>query len=107
MPLIGRIRVSLALEHMSQMPAAVAAHNLRSLHTKCAVCMPCDRAGHGVEEGGPAATRFEFLIGGVEGCLARGAGVDAFAGVVLVVLAREGGFGPLLADDAELFCRVP
>lgn len=103
MPLIRRRRVSLALEHVAQMAAAVAAHDLGALHAERAVGVAGDGAGDGVEEGGPAAAGLELLVGGVEGRLAGGARVDALARVVLVVLAAEGRLGALLADDAELF----
>lgn len=103
MPLIGRRRVSLSLEHMSQMPTTVCAHYLYPLHAERPVCMPCDRAWDGVEESRPAASGLELLVCAVEGCAASGAGVCTLAWVVLVVGAREGSLGALLADDAELF----
>lgn len=105
MPLIRRIGVALALEHMPQMAAAIAAHDLRPLHPKRPVRVAGDGAGDGVEEGGPAAAGLEFLVGAVEGRLAGGAGVEALGGVVLVEFAGEGGFGAFLADDPELLCR--
>ena len=67
--------------------------------------MPRHRAGNGVVEGGPPAPALKLLLGGVEGCFAAGAGVDALLRGVLVVFAGEGGFGALFAEDAELFCN--
>jgi hypothetical protein len=42
----------------------------------------------------------------VERCLAAAACVDAGIGVVLVERAGPGRLGALLAEDAELLCRV-
>lgn len=102
MTLIGGRGISLALEDMPQMAPAIRTHNLDPLHAKGAIGMSGDGAGDGVEEGGPAAAGLELVLGGVEGCVAAGAGVDAFGGHVFVVFADKGGFGALLAEDAEL-----
>lgn len=44
------------------------------------------------------------MRGFVQRCVARGAGVDAGAGEVLVEGGGAGRFGAFLADDAELLC---
>jgi hypothetical protein len=103
MPLIRGRRVPLTLKHMSQMASTVTTHNLRSFHPKRPVRVPRHGSRDGVEEGGPAAAGLEFLVRGVQRCVAAGAGVDALVRVVLVELAGEGGFGALFAEDAELF----
>lgn len=84
------------------MPPAVTTHNLRSLHPKRAIRIPLHGAGDGVEVRGPPAAGLEFVRGCVEGGVAAGAGVGALGGVVGVVLAGEGAFGALLAEDTEL-----
>lgn len=68
MPLISRGRISLALEHMSQVSSTVAAHDLDSLHAKRTVDMSRHSAGHRVEESGPATPGLELLVCSVEGC---------------------------------------
>ena len=68
MALIGRGRVSLALEHMSQVSSAVGAHDLDTLHAECAVDMSRHSTWDRVEESGPAAPGLEFLVCGVERC---------------------------------------
>lgn len=102
MPLVRRRRVSLALEHMSQVASAVAANNLRPLHAESAVCVPCDGARDCVEESRPAAAGLELVLGRVDGRVAAGTVIGAGARGVLIVLAGEGRFGALLAEDAEL-----
>lgn len=104
-PLIRGRRVSLAFEDVAQMATAVRADDLGALHAEAGVRMPRDCAGDAVEVRGPAATGLEFVVRLVEGCVACRARVDALAGHVLVVFAREGGFGALFAEDAELFCK--
>jgi len=105
MPLVRRVRITLPLEHMSQMAPTVCAHNLCPRHAERAVSVSCHCAGNVVKVRRPAAARLEFVVGFVEGCVATGTGVDAFGGGVLVVLAGEGGFGALFTEDAELFCK--
>ena len=68
MPLIGRGRVTLALEYMSQVSSAVGAYNLDTLHAERAVDVPRHSAWDRVEESGPAAPGLEFLVCGVERC---------------------------------------
>jgi hypothetical protein len=86
-PLVGRRRVALALEDMSQVTSAVAAHDLRSLHAKCAVGVSGHGTWHGVEERRPAASGLELVLSSVDGRVAASASVGAGAGRVLVVLA--------------------
>jgi len=105
MPLIRRRRKPLALEHMPQVAPALGADDLRARHAPGFVLDALDGAGHGVEEGRPAAAGLEFGVGGVEGRVAGGAGVGAGGGVVLVVGSGGGWFGRFLADYSELFRR--
>lgn len=104
MPLIRRRVVTLTLEHMAQVPAAVSTDDLRPLHAERAVCMSGDGAGNAVEIGWPSTARFEFMVGGVERRVASGAVVATARRLVLVVLASEGGFGAFFSENAELFC---
>lgn len=104
MPLIRRCRIALPLEHMSQMPSTICAHYLRTLHPKRAVCMSPHGTRDAVEVGRPAAPGVELLLRRVEGRGAGGAGVDACAGGMLVVLAAARRLGTFFAEDAELFC---
>ena len=87
MSFIRRRRITFSLEHMSQMPSAIAAHNLRSFHPKRPIYMPRHCARHSVKESRPAAAGLEFLVGGIERSTAGGAGVDAGGRVVFVVVA--------------------
>jgi len=102
MPLIRRRRISLPLKHMSQMPSTITAHNLDPLHAKRLIRVAGDSSRHGIEKSRPTAAGLELVVGFVERGLAAGAGVDAGGRGVFVVLASEGGFGALLAEDAEL-----
>ena len=104
MPLIRRSLISLSLEHMTQMTAAVTAHNFGALHTQRAVRVPLHRPRHRVKIRWPAATGLELVRRFVEWGVATRAGVDALRGVVFVEFAREGGFGAFLAEDFELLC---
>ena len=103
MPLVRRRRISLSLEDMSQMPAAVAADDFRAFHTESPVGMASDGARHSVEECGPPAAGFELVRCFVQGRGAGGAGVQSVGGHVLVVGPRVGSFGAFLPEDAELF----
>ena len=76
MPLVRRGRVSLSLENVSQMTSAVRAHDLRPLHTECAISVSCHSPRNVVEICRPAAARLEFVIGFVKRRVAAGAGVD-------------------------------
>lgn len=105
MSLIRRRRITLSLEDMAEVAAAVRTNDLSPLHAKAAVCM----AGHGardtVEVSGPAAARFEFVVRLVQRRIAAGASVDTGRGHVLVILASEGRLGAFFSEDAELFYR--
>jgi len=103
MPLISRRRVSLPLENMPQMSPTIAAHDLRPRHPEGAVRMPRHRPRDTVEIRRPATPAFELVRSFVERRIARGAGVHARGGHVLIVFAREGRLGAFLAEDAELF----
>lgn len=84
------------------MPSAIRTHNLRPLHAERAIHVPRHSTRDGIEERRPAAARLELLVRLVERSVAAGAGVDARGGHVLVIFARVGSFGALLAKDAEL-----
>ena len=105
MPLIRWCRISLSLEHVSQMTATSRAHDLRPAHTECAIGVSCHGSRDIIEVCGPSAAGFELVIGFVERSFAAGAGVDAFAGHVFVVDAGVGSFGALFTEDTELFCE--
>lgn len=105
MPLIRRGRIPLPLKHMPQMPPTLGTHNLRPRHPKRAIRMPRHRAGDTIEVRRPSATTLELVARFVQGRGAGGAGVDAGAGHVFVVFAREGRFGAFFADHAELLGR--
>lgn len=103
MPLIRGRRIPLALEHMAQMPAAVATHDLRALHPKRTVGMSRHGPRQGIKVRGPSAPGLELVGRLVEGRIAPRAVVDPLRREVLVVFARAGPFGALFAEDAELF----
>lgn len=102
MPLIRRRREPLPLEDMTQMPAAIGAHNLGPHREQGPVLVALYSAGDAVKVGGPAAAAAEFVRGFVEGRFAAGTGVDALGGVVFVEFTGAGCFGTLFAQDAEL-----
>lgn len=77
MSLVGRSRVSLALEDMTQMTSAVAAHNLRPLHAEGGIRVPSHGSRNGVEESRPAAARLELVLSRVDGGIAAGAVVGS------------------------------
>lgn len=89
---------------MAQMATAVAAHNLCSLHAKRPIGVSRHSAWNRIEEGRPSAARLELVVRLVEGRVAASASVGALLGVVLVIFAGKGGFGALLAQNAELLC---
>jgi len=101
-PLVRGCRVSLALEHMSQVASTVAANDLCPLHAESAVGVSGHGARNGVEEGRPSATGLELMLGSVDGRVATCASVCAGGRGVLVVLARERCFGAFLTEDSEL-----
>ena len=70
MSLICRCRVSFSFENVSEMTPALGAYDLRPCHAKGAVGMSGDSTRDAVVVGRPAAARFEFMIGTVEGSLA-------------------------------------
>lgn len=100
--LIRRRRIPLPLEHMSQVPSAIATHNLRSGHPERAIRVPRHRAWDAVEIGRPTAAGLELVGRFVQRRVAAGTGVDAVGGHVLVIDTGVGGFGALSAEDAEL-----
>lgn len=104
MPLVrGRLK-PLAREDVAQVAATIGAHDFRPRHAEGAVLDALHGARDAVEVGRPAAAGLKLCVGRVQRRVAGGAGVDALARVVLVVDARAGGFGALLAEDAELLC---
>ena len=84
------------------MAPAPRARNLRPRHPQRPILDPVHGAGDGVEVGRPAAAGLELVRRAVQGRGAGGAGVGAVGRHVLVVGARVGGFGALVADDGEL-----
>ena len=90
MSLIRRRRVSLSLEHMSQMSSTVAANDLCPLHAERAVGVSCHSARDSVKERRPAAARLELVVGLVERSLAAGTNVSTLGGHVLVKVAAVG-----------------
>jgi len=102
-PLIRRRRVTLALEHVSQMTATIATHYLRPRHAECTVRVPSYSSGHSIEESWPSTSTLELVLRGIEGCIAADAVISSLARSVFVVFASEGGFGSLFAEDSELF----
>lgn len=103
MPLVRRGLEALALEHMPEMPTTVGTHNLSARHPKGSILMSRDGSRDAVKVGRPAAPGAELVAGLVQRCLAAGAAVDAFRGVVLVEFARARRLSAFLAEDAELF----
>lgn len=77
MPLILRIPKPLPLKNMTQMPTAIITHNLRPHHAETAIGFLAYGPRHGVPEGGPSATRVEFVVRFVERCGTACAGVDS------------------------------
>jgi hypothetical protein len=102
--LVGRGRVSLALEDVTEMAATVGANNLSALHAKSAIGMSGYSTRDGIEESRPAAARLELVVGLVERSLAAGTSVDTLGGHVLVKVAAVGRLGALVTEDAELLC---
>lgn len=102
MPLIGGSRIPFALENMSQMTAAIRAHNLCPCHPKCIISMPSNGAWNSVKICRPSATRFELMVGLVEGRFAAGAGVDTRFRHVLVVFPAKGSLSTLFSQNSEL-----
>lgn len=102
MPLIRRRRKPLSLEDMTQVAAAVGAHNLRPDGAKASVLVPSHSAGDAVKVRRPAAARVELVRGLVERRVAPGTGVDALLGVVLVKFSSARSFSSLFSENAEL-----
>jgi len=84
------------------MTTAFAANDFRPGHSESSVCVAGDGAWYRVEVGRPTATRLEFMVGCVEGSVARGASIDTLVRVVFVVLASERRFGAFLTEHTEL-----
>ena len=102
MPLVGGCGISLALENMAEVTAAVGADDLGSRHAMAAVHMAGDGAGDAVKVSGPPAARLKFVVRLVEWRIATGAGINALARVVLVKLPSSRGLRSLLPEDTEL-----
>jgi hypothetical protein len=102
--LVGRSRVALALEDVTEMAATVGADNLGALHAEGAVGVSGNSTRDGIEESRPAAARLELVVGLVERSLAASTGVDTLGGHVLVKVAAVGRLGALVTEDAELLC---
>jgi hypothetical protein len=104
MTLVGRGRISLALENVTEMATTVGADNLSALHAESSVSVSGNGTGDGIEESRPAAARLELVVGLVERSLAASTGVDALRRHVLVKVAAVGRLGALFAENAELLC---
>ena len=102
-PLIRGRGVPLSFEDMTQMPATVAADDLRPFHAKSIIHMSGHRSRNRIKVCWPAAARLELMVGFVERRVAPGAVVHALRRVVGIVLSRAGALSSLLAEDAELF----
>ena len=102
MPLVGGSGISLALEDMAEVTAAVGADDLGSRHAMAAVYVSGDGAGDAVEVSGPPAARLKFVVRRVEWRIATGAGINALARLVLVKLPSSRGLSSLLPEDTEL-----
>lgn len=95
--LIGQ---SLAREYMSQVSTASRALNFRSHAIR--VWLLSHGAFDEIVERRPAAAGIEFCSGGKKWLLASSAHVRSFL-VEVVVLPREGCFGPFMNDDVFFF----
>lgn len=87
MPLVGRGRVALALEDMTEMAAAIRTDNLGSLHAEAAIGV----SGHGTRQAvkirRPPTAGLELVVGLVQRGSTPGACVHALGRLVLVVRA--------------------
>lgn len=102
MPLIRWSREPLSLENMPQMAPTSITNNLNPMSIR--IHIPPNRSRDRIKKCWPSTSTRELGIGGVERCVTSGTGVDAL-GRVLVVFARVGAFGTLLAEDSELIGR--
>ena len=102
MPLIRRSREPLPLENMPQMTPTSITNNLNPMSIR--IHIPPNRSWDRIKKCRPSTSTRELGIGSVEGCVTGGTGVNAWCGV-LVVFARVGAFGTLLAEDSELVGR--
>ena len=105
MPLIRRRRISLSLEHMSQVTSTVRTNYLNPFHAKSAIRMPRHGTRHSIVKGRPSTSGPKLLTRGIQRSLAAGTSIHALGGLVLVVFTRERRLGALFAQDAELFGR--
>jgi hypothetical protein len=103
-PLIRRGGIALPFEDMAQMATTIAADDLCSLHTYCAIRMSRHSAWNGIEVRGPTTARLELVVRFVERRIAACAGIDSSIGHVLVVFTGAWGFGAFFSEDSELFC---
>ena len=101
-PLILRVSKPLALEDVSQMPAAIVAYNLGPHHAQTGVRLLSDRVGERIPKRRPSTPGVELVVCLVERRVAAGALVHASIRVVLVELAGAGHLSALLAENAEL-----
>lgn len=92
-------REPLALEDMAQVSSTGIAHNLDPVAV--GIRVSSNSSGDRIKESRPATARVELGRRGVQGCLAARTRVHALVRV-LVVLARVGSLGALLAQDTEL-----
>lgn len=102
MSLICGCLISLALEHVSEVTATIAANDFRSRHAKCSVSVSSHCAWNGIEICRPPAATLELMLGLIDWCIAACACVDSLVWVVFVVLASEWCFSTFLTQNAEL-----
>lgn len=99
MALIRGVREPFALEDVAQVSPTGIAHNLDPV--AIGIRVSSNSSGDCIKESRPATARVELGRRSVQGCLAARTRVHALVRV-LVVLARVGSLGALLAQDTEL-----
>ena len=103
MALVCWRRESLALEDMAEMAAAVGANDLGPRHAQSVIHVLRHCPWKAVEISRPPAAGLELVARLIQGRAAAGTGVDALAGVVLIILSRAGRFSPFFPQNTELF----
>lgn len=76
-PLIGRGRITFALEDVAEVASAVGADDLGPRHAEGAVFVPGDGAGDAVEVGRPATPGLELVVCLVQRRVAARTSIDA------------------------------
>ena len=91
----------LAVENVTQVAAAVIAHNLDTV--TIGIDLSLDGILDFVIERWPTTTAMELVRGLVERCIATFADISAVREIIRVA-TRESVFGTLVEDDPTLFC---